>query len=53
MVGEGQEALKRKNALAQGKKLFTCTWPNCGAPPAPSARDGRRRRRAAYVSRTG
>ena len=27
----GQEALKRKNALAQGKKLFTCTWPNCGA----------------------
>eukprot|EP00960_Hanusia_phi_P050483 760255-Hanusia_phi.AAC.3 len=26
---EAQEALKRKAALAQGRKLFTCSWPNC------------------------
>jgi hypothetical protein len=33
-----QEALKRKNALAQGKKLFTCTWANCGHDPDTHAR---------------
>ena len=27
---EAQEALKRKAAIAQGRKLFTCTWPECG-----------------------
>eukprot|EP00802_Teleaulax_amphioxeia_P023012 Tamp_23530.p1 GENE.Tamp_23530~~Tamp_23530.p1 ORF type:complete len:210 (-),score=43.75 Tamp_23530:240-869(-) len=27
---DAQEALKRKAALAQGRKLFTCTWPQCG-----------------------
>ena len=27
---DAQEALKRKAAMAQGRKLFTCTWPQCG-----------------------
>ena len=27
---DAQEALKRKAAIAQGRKLFTCTWEGCG-----------------------